>query len=222
MLKLPLVSLHHLPDRRAWCLLVGLVVPCCAHQGAPERGEPQQAPSAPLGATEESPQSAGEAQPEEASVDEKESATNYAPAPPPAAEPKKSSPQPAAAQAPALRPAKPRADAAGSPRRASSAPAESDSAPKMSEVQVAKALGPTGEDAEGLRAALVDFQQNYDLLSSGISCVDGCRALASMGRAASRICALATPSDLLDRCAAARQRLEASRRVLERRCGACL
>jgi hypothetical protein len=222
MQKRTSLELLRLGSRGAWCLVLALLALGCAHQTSSERSEPQQAPSAPAEAADDSAKSEMLQQPAGAASYQEESAPQYAPAPP-AVEPKKSRAQSAPVQSPnsAVSAPKPQSGAAGSPRRSAPPSSDKESLPALSEPQVAKALGPTASDSEGLRAALVDFEQGFELLSTGISCDDGCRALASMDRAKSRICTLANPDDLLDRCAAAEQRLEASRALLQRRCGSC-
>jgi hypothetical protein len=53
------------------------------------------------------------------------------------------------------------------------------------------------------------------------NCPTACRALASMERAVSFLCATKTNDDDADRCADAKRRLGAARRRVRATCGAC-
>jgi len=60
-----------------------------------------------------------------------------------------------------------------------------------------------------------------DLEASASDCAAACRALASMDRATTHLCALADDSDDQRRCEDARQRLTAARARVRASCGAC-
>ncbi len=135
-------------------------------------------------------------------------------------------PTPAAAAAPpapkaANKPAS-RADAArsggavsasGTARKSKSAPAslgqhEQDAAPAFAE-------------PPELRAALLEFDAQWEQLSTSKACEDACRAHESMRRSAQRICDLVMASDPRDRCRVARGRLDQATRDLASRCADC-
>jgi hypothetical protein len=85
---------------------------------------------------------------------------------------------------------------------------------------------PTGPFAEEPPLTLEEASDAFDsaateLSSVGNDCVRGCKALASMQRSSERICELNGPSDPGSRCQKARDRLQAAREVLTKRCGSC-
>ena len=60
-----------------------------------------------------------------------------------------------------------------------------------------------------------------ELSNAGSDCERACKALGSMQRSSGRICELNGPSDPGSRCQKARDRLEAARETLRKRCGSC-
>jgi len=82
-------------------------------------------------------------------------------------------------------------------------------------------LLPTMKDSTNLRVALQDWRNAADQLAASHGCEDGCRALQSMQRAATRICNLVLNQDPAQRCAAAKSRLEDAQKDLTQRCGKC-
>ena len=77
------------------------------------------------------------------------------------------------------------------------------------------ALGPTMSDA------LDELDRAASALSTATSCPEACRALASMQRAAARICELVDEGDPEGRCARAEARLRTWRERVEAKCGTC-
>jgi hypothetical protein len=81
-------------------------------------------------------------------------------------------------------------------------------------------------DLAGAEARLAALEvelgaKREERLSSPKACQEACRALASMGRAADRICALAPGGPAPTRCQIARDRVERAREAVEQRCGRC-
>jgi hypothetical protein len=72
-----------------------------------------------------------------------------------------------------------------------------------------------------LRAAVLEFDAQWEKLSTSRACEDACRAYESMRRAAQRICDLVVSSDPGQRCRTARSRLDQASRDLASRCADC-
>jgi hypothetical protein len=73
-----------------------------------------------------------------------------------------------------------------------------------------------------LDEAILSLDQAGTALSNaGSDCAKACKALASMERSKERICELNGPDDPGDRCEKAKDRVEAARDLLGRRCRNC-
>jgi hypothetical protein len=72
-----------------------------------------------------------------------------------------------------------------------------------------------------LRAAILEFDAQWEKLSSSRLCEDACKAFESMRRSAQRICDLVVSGDPRERCRTARSRLDQASRDLAARCADC-
>jgi hypothetical protein len=104
-----------------------------------------------------------------------------------------------------------KAKAAGAPERKESSRGALASPP-------AAPAAPAGNDTPQLSAAIVEFDNAYDQLNTSRGCDDGCRALASMRRAAQRICDIVISNDPQERCRIARSRLDGATKDLNAKC----
>jgi hypothetical protein len=141
---------------------------------------------------------------------------------------------PAPAQAPAGAAAA-RASAKPAARAASGADAEHMRAPVTTSASKSKtararaesaspappAAAPAFGEPPELRAAILEFDAQWEQLSASKACEDACRALESMRRSAQRICDLVVTSDPRQRCPTARARLDQASRDLAARCTEC-
>lgn len=212
-------------SRFACCWLLGLfaIVPTCFGCGCASR--PKESSSAPAAlasaatptdsqpaAEMQAPQPGSEAA--EATREESLAKTRRAPGQVP-----KSAPVVAPAQ-PADR--SETDDAIAVPKRTS--PASSGPKRKSAEASPAGAPGaaaPAFAEPPELRAAIQEFDAQWEQLSTSRACEDACRAFESMRRSAQRICDLVVASDPRQRCRTARDRLDQASRDLASRCTDC-
>jgi hypothetical protein len=80
---------------------------------------------------------------------------------------------------------------------------------------------PAFAEPPDLRAAILEFDAQWEKLSSSRLCEDACRAFESMRRSAQRICDLVVSGDPRERCRTARSRLDQASRDLASRCADC-
>ena len=125
--------------------------------------------------------------------------TAYAPAEP--------APLPSQAPAPSQAP---------SPPAATTSPADGKPSDKKDAAKGAPGAGRSQVDPGG---EMDRAQRELDV--SGGNCVNACRALGSMDRAAGRLCGLARSSDERDRCSDAATKVKTARDRVKRTCGSC-
>jgi hypothetical protein len=85
----------------------------------------------------------------------------------------------------------------------------------------APAAAPAFAEPPELRAAILEFDAQWEQLAASKACEDACRALESMRRSAQRICNLVVTSDPRQRCQTAQARLDQASRDLAARCTDC-
>jgi hypothetical protein len=117
-----------------------------------------------------------------------------------------------------------------SAKEAEFTPPQSGARPSSKASAPAKAAGPAFDNSEIQRAyaeppelasALLEFESNWDALSTSRACDDACRAFESMRRSAQKICDLVLDGDPKSRCPTAKARLEQASRDLSARCSTC-
>lgn len=111
------------------------------------------------------------------------------------------------------------AEPAPSPPRAS----RKESAVHSSETADVSPAEPTlgYSESKALLAAVVEFDTEWDRLTTSRGCDDACRAFESMRRSAKKICELVVPQDPRQRCRTAQARLDQASRDLAARCTEC-
>ena len=131
------------------------------------------------------------------------------------------------AEAPASRPAPPppyqqQAYPTQSAPGAPSPPQVTEAAPPAAAAAAPEAPAPAPRDEDNSMAAEVarDIRKEEQDIAAG-NCPTACRALASMERAVSFLCASTSNPDDADRCSDAKRRLGAARRRVRATCGAC-
>jgi hypothetical protein len=103
------------------------------------------------------------------------------------------------------------------PPRSGARPPSKASAPVFDNAEIQPAYAEPPE----LASALLEFESNWDALSTSRACDDACRAFESMRRSAQKICDLVLDGDPKARCPTAKARLEQASRDLSARCSTC-
>ena len=119
-------------------------------------------------------------------------------------------------ESPAKPPSTHHESAPGGDASSSTIDADQPEEPAMSQAPAggATATGPS----DPITLALADFENAWTALSGTSACPSACKALASMQRAAKRICELEEPDDELGHCRRAKKRLGNAETEVRGRC----